>query len=328
MTRRYALILGAALLTALAALLLCPLAGPTPVSLANALAGLSPDAEILFRARVPRVILALLAGGALAAAGVLFQALLRDALATPDTLGVSSGASLGAVMAICFGWADSARLPGLWLASLAGASIVLLLVVGLSSRGRQVSSFTLLLTGITINSVCVALMLFLQSVTSLGRSLAITRWLMGGIDSVEYQTLFWLALLLLPAAVLLMVRANDWNLLAIGDDWAAARGLNTRLTLRLGYAAGSVLAGAITALTGPIGFAGLIVPHALRMTIGPDHRLLLPASFLFGGAFLAVCDTLGRTLFAPSEIPVGVITALLGGPFFLYVLISRATIKD
>jgi iron complex transport system permease protein len=132
----------------------------------------------------------------------------------------------------------------------------------------------------------------------------------------------------LPAAALLIARANDWNLLAIGDDWAAARGLNTPLTLRIGYAAGSVLAGAITALTGPIGFAGLIVPHALRMTIGADHRLLLPASFLLGGAFLAVCDTLGRTLFAPSEIPVGVITALLGGPFFLYVLISRATIKD
>jgi iron complex transport system permease protein len=324
---RFSFILLAAAALWLAALVICPFMGPTPLNFREVTNPQSLAGQIFLLARLPRVVLALLAGGALATAGVLFQALMRDALATPDTLGVSSGASLGAVAAICFGWADTARLGGLWTASLAGAFLVLLIVVGLASSGRNFSSFTLLLAGITINSMCVALMLFLQSVTSLGRSLAITRWLMGGVDSVEYRTLALLALFVFPATALLFWRARDWNLLAVGRDWAAAKGLDATRRLRLGYAAGSVLAGSVTAITGPIGFAGLIVPHALRMLIGPDHRLLLPASFLIGGAFLAVCDTIGRTVFSPAELPVGVITALLGGPFFLWVLISRATIK-
>jgi iron complex transport system permease protein len=325
--RRFAVVLALSAGVAALALVLCPLVGPTAMDWRQVLVQGSMEHQIFWLARLPRVLLALLAGGALAMAGVLFQALMRDALATPDTLGVSSGASLGAVVAISLGWADTARLGGLWAASLSGAAAVLLLVVALASAGRRLSSFTLLLAGITINSMCVALMLFLQSVTTLGRSLAITRWLMGGVDAVEYGTLGLLALLILPAAAVLIWRAGDWNLLAVGQEWAMAKGLDTRTRLRLGYAAGSVLAGAVTAITGPIGFAGLIVPHALRMLIGPDHRLLLPASFLFGGAFLAVCDAIGRTLFAPAELPVGVITALLGGPFFLWVLASRATIK-
>jgi len=325
---RYATILGLCIFISIAVLIICPLIGPTPMDWSKISTEGTLEAQIFWFARLPRVLLALLAGGALASAGVLFQALMRDALATPDTLGVSSGASLGAVVAICFGWADTARLGGLWTASLLGAGIVLLIVVGLSSSGRNVSSFTLLLAGITINSMCVAIMLFLQSVTSLGRSLAITRWLMGSVDAVEYRTLGLLSLFVLPASMVLIWRSRDWNLLAVGQGWASAKGLDTRRSLRLGYAAGSILAGSVTAITGPIGFAGLIVPHALRMLIGPDHRILLPAAFLIGGAFLAICDTIGRTIFSPAELPVGVITALLGGPFFLWVLTSRATIRS
>jgi iron complex transport system permease protein len=319
---RPAPVLFAALLSFLAALALCPLIGSSEISLVQAWSGVSPDSEILFRARLPRVLLALLAGGALASAGVLFQALMRDALATPDTLGVSSGASLGAVTSICFGFES-----GVWPAALLGASLTLILVVALAGQNQRLSSFTLLLAGITINAMCVALMLFLQTVTTLGRSLAITRWLMGGIDSVEYSTLAVLAALTLPAAILLIARARAWNLLAVGADWAAAKGLDTKSNLRLGYGLGSLLAGAVTAVTGPIGFAGLIVPHLLRMSIGADHRLLLPCAFLFGGAFLAACDAAARTLFAPNELPAGVITALLGGPFFLWLLHSRSTMK-
>ncbi len=325
--KRFVSVLSVSLAVAVLALVLCPLVGPTEMDWSRISIEGSTEQQIFWLSRWPRGWRSLLAGGALAAAGVLFQALMRDALATPDTLGVSSGASLGAVLAISLGWADTARLGGLWTASLAGAGAVLLIVIGLASAGRKLSSFTLLLAGITINSMCVALMPFLQSVTTLGRSLAITRWLMGGVDAVEYGTLGMLALLVLPAVAVLVWRAGDWNLLAVGQEWASAKGLDTRARLRLGYAAGSVLAGGVTAITGPIGFAGLIVPHALRMLIGPDHRLLLPASFLLGGAFLAVCDTIGRTVFSPAELPVGVITALLGGPFFLWVLASRATIK-
>jgi iron complex transport system permease protein len=325
---RFTKVLLVSLLISLAALVLCPLIGPTAFDYPKIFEQGSLESQIFWLARLPRVLLALLAGGALASAGVLFQALMRDALATPDTLGVSSGASLGAVVAICFGLADSAHLGGLWAASLLGAGIVLAIVVGLSSSGRNLSSFTLLLAGITINSMCVAMMLFLQSVTTLGRSLAITRWLMGGVDAVEYRTLLLLSIFVLPSVGILIWRSKDWNLLAVGQDWAAAKGLDSRRSLRLGYAAGSVLAGAVTAITGPIGFAGLIVPHALRMILGPDHRILLPASFLLGGAFLAICDAIGRTVFAPAELPVGVITAMLGGPFFLWVLTSRATMKS
>ena len=311
----------AAALVAAAALL--PLVGPARVDLARAWAGLSPDYEILFKARLPRVLLALLAGGTLAAAGALFQALLRDALATPYTLGISSGASLGAVLAMSLGWEQVLGLPAVWAAAFGGAAAVLALVVAIASEGRRMSSFTLLLSGITINSICLALILLLQYLAGFTQSIAIVRWLMGGIEAVSYGTLAAVACAVLPVVGFLFWRAREWNLLAVGEEWAAARGVDTSRTLLAGYLAGSFVTGSITALTGPIGFVGLIVPHALRLKVGADHRLLIPCSFLAGAPFLALCDTLARTVAAPTEIPVGVITAMLGGPFFIWLLRSR-----
>lgn len=311
----------AAALVAAAALL--PLVGPARVDLARAWAGLSPDYEILFQARLPRVLLALLAGGTLAAAGALFQALLRDALATPYTLGISSGASLGAVLAMSLGWEQVLGLPAVWAAAFGGAAAVLALVVAIASEGRRMSSFTLLLSGITINSICLALILLLQYLAGFTQSIAIVRWLMGGIEAVSYGTLAAVACAVLPVVGFLFWRAREWNLLAVGEEWAAARGVDTSRTLLAGYLAGSFVTGSITALTGPIGFVGLIVPHALRLKVGADHRLLIPCSFLAGAPFLALCDTLARTVAAPTEIPVGVITAMLGGPFFIWLLRSR-----
>jgi iron complex transport system permease protein len=305
------------------ALLLLPLVGSAHISYARAFAGLSPDAEILFYARFPRVLLALLAGGALAVAGVLFQALLRDALATPYTLGVSSGASLGAVLAISLGWRQIAGLPGIWVAAFVGASAVLVLVLGIASEGRRMSSFTLLLAGVTVNSICLACILFLQYLADFGQSFAIVRWLLGGIEAVEYSTLAWLAGVVIAFLIYMLWRARDWNLLAVGEEWAAARGVSTSKLILSGYLAASIVAGSVTALTGPIGFVGLIVPHALRLRFGADHRLLIPCAFFLGAAFLAICDTLARTILAPTEVPVGVITAMLGGPFFIWVLRSK-----
>lgn len=316
-----ALVLSAIL--ALAALCLLPLIGSASIDYSRALAGESPDREILFYTRLPRVLLSLLAGGALGVAGVLFQALLRDALATPYTLGISSGASLGAVLAICFGFREIAHLPAVWIFSFAGSSLVLFLVMGLASEGRRLSSFTLLLAGVTINSICLAGVLFLQYIANFGQSFAIVRWLMGGIDAVDYSTLAWLAGGILPVLLLVFLRARDWNLLAVGEEWAAARGVAVPRLLLLGYLAGSFVTGSVTALTGPIGFVGLIVPHALRLRFGADHRLLIPCSFLIGAAFLALCDTVARTALAPTEIPVGVVTALLGGPFFIWLLRAK-----
>jgi iron complex transport system permease protein len=310
---------------AVAAVVLCvaPLIGSASISYGRALAGQSPDHEILFDTRIPRVLLAMLAGGALAVAGVLFQALLRDALATPYTLGISSGASLGAVVAICLGWRGVAGISGLWLCSFAGAALVLFLVLGIASEGRRMSSFTLLLAGISINTICLAAILGLQYTANFGQTFAIVRWLMGGLDAVEYSTLGWLALATLPAVGLVFARARDWNLMAVGEDWAAARGVHVSRLILTGYLLGSFVTGSVTALTGPIGFVGLIVPHALRLRLGADHRVLIPCSFLLGAAFLAFCDTLARTALAPTEVPVGVVTALLGGPFFIWLLRSK-----
>ncbi|HVX66766.1 MAG TPA: iron ABC transporter permease [Bryobacteraceae bacterium] len=308
---------------AVAALCLLPLVGSTSIDYQRAFSGLSPDHEILFVTRLPRVLLALIAGGALAVAGVLFQALLRDALATPYTLGVSSGASLGAVLAICLGWQQIGHLPAIWVAAFTGAALVLLLVVAIATEGRRMSSFTLLLAGVSVNTMCLAAILFLQYTSNFGQTFAIVRWMMGGIDAVEYSTLGWFTALLVPALALVMLRARDWNLMAVGEDWAAARGVAVSKLVFTGYLLGSLVAGSVTALTGPIGFVGLIVPHALRLRLGADHRLLMPCSFFAGAAFLAVCDTIARTALAPTEVPVGVITALLGGPFFIWLLRTK-----
>jgi len=300
-----------------------PLIGSSHIDYGRAFAGASPDHEILFYARIPRVILALLAGAGLSATGVLFQALLRDPLAEPYTLGISSGASFGAVLALCFGFTTIAGLPGVPLASTLGAGAVLLIVLGLAYEGRRISSFTLLLAGVTINSISLALILFLHNLSTFQQSFAITRWMMGGLDAIDYGSLVWLGAIVLLTCTLVCWRARDWNLLAVGEDWASTRGVaSSRLTV-IGYIAGSIMTGFSTALTGPIGFVGLIVPHALRLWLGADHRRLLPCSILLGAAFLAICDTVSRTILAPTEIPVGVITALIGGPSFIGLLRSK-----
>lgn len=321
--KRFWSVLLGALVVLLLTLLIAPTIGPSHISLSRAFEGLSPDHEIFFYARLPRVLMSMLSGAALAVAGVLFQALLRDALATPYTLGISSGASLGAVIAISFGVNQVFHLPAIWVCGFAGAAITLILVMAIASEGKRISSFTLLLTGVTINSICLALILFLQNATTFGRSLTIMRWLMGGIEAEDSGVLIWVAIIVIPTVLVIFWHWRDWNLLAIGDEWAATRGVSIRKAMLIGFFAGSLLTGTVTAFTGPIGFVGLIVPHALRIHMGSDHRLLLPASALLGAAFLVICDTVARTATAPTEIPVGVITAMLGGPFFIWLLRSK-----
>jgi iron complex transport system permease protein len=168
-----------------------------------------------------------------------------------------------------------------------------------------------------------AIIMFLHNLAGFSQSFAISRWLMGGLDAVEYSTLAWLTAIVVPVCIAVTLRARQWNLLAVGDDWAESRGVSATGLTAFGYIAGSILTGLVTALTGPIAFVGLIVPHALRLRFGADHRILMPSSLLAGGAFLALCDTIARTVMAPTEIPVGVLTALAGGPFFIWLLRSR-----
>jgi iron complex transport system permease protein len=317
--RRYWTAIGLSAALALAVLLLTPLVGSTKVDFGRVLAGQSPDYQVMVMLRVPRVLLAMIAGGALALTGTVFQSLLRDALADPYTLGVSSGASLGAVTAICFGWQQLT----VWTSAVCGAGVVMVLVLGIAGIGQRTSSLTLLLAGIAINSICSALILFVHSIAGFSQSFSIVRWLMGGISPPEYSTLGWLLLVIAPAVAVVIWRGAAWNLMTVGEEWAAARGVSVKLMLLTGYIAASVLTASVTALTGPIGFVGLIVPHALRMRVGADHRLLLPCSFLLGAAFLALCDALARVVLPPVDIPVSIITSLLGGPFFIWLLRTR-----
>lgn len=292
-----------------------PMIGSADLDLARAFEPGTRDHSILFDIRLPRVLLAALAGGALAVAGLLFQALVRDSLADPYTLGVSSGASLGAVAAIFFGLHQ-----GIGPAALGGATLVLLAVMAVSTTDRRMSPFTLLLAGVTANSINIALILLLHSLSDYGQSFTIVRWLMGGIEPTGFGTVGLLAALVLVVCGVVFSRAREWNLLAVGEEWAESRGVATAGLIRLGYLAGSLLTASVTCLTGPIGFIGWIVPHALRLRVGADHRLLIPCSFLLGAAFLTICDTVARTVLAPTEIPVGVITAATGGPLFLAML--------
>lgn len=319
---RAARILAAAALAAAAVAVLTPLAGPSHLDIARAFRGQWPDAQMYFGVRWPRTLLAMLSGGALALAGVLFQALLRDPLATPFTLGVSGGASFGAVLAIVFGAHMLWGLPSLWMGAALGALAVLALVVSIAAEGRRISSFTLLLAGVAVNSVVTSLIMLVHNLATVGQSFAIVHWLMGNIDPVDPATLAALAAIVLPLSAAVCARARHWNLMAVGEEWAAARGASPQRLLLAGYLAGGLLTAAVTAVTGPIGFVGLVVPHALRLRLGSDHRLLMPVSFLAGGAFLALCDTVARSLLS-VELPVSVVTALVGGPVFILLLRGR-----
>ena len=321
--RSWTIALLSSLIAMLASGLVAVVVGSHSLNFQHALQGLSPDREILVQLRIPRALLALWTGGALALSGVLFQALLRNPLATPYTIGVSGGASLGAVLAIFFGWSGIGHISAVSLAACVGSGAVLLLIVGISSDGGKMSSIGLLLAGVTIETMCGAAILLLSNLIGFLKSFSVTRWLMGGIDAPAYSTLLWLTVVLAPICGVVFWYSREWNLLAVGETWAATRGLSTSRLLLIGCVAGAILTGAVTALTGPIGFVGLIIPHAIRLWVGADHRILAPCSFLLGAAFVALCDVLSRTVLAPMEIPVGVITALLGGPFFIWMLRSR-----
>ena len=306
------------------AALLLPFVGPFGLNLERVRARQEPDWSILVQLRVSRTLLGLFAGGALSLAGTLFQAMLRDALATPYTLGISAGASLGAVVAIWLGWQQVAGIPAIWVAALVGAAIVLALVVGAALQQRRVSSFSLLQSGLAANSMCSALIIVIYGLVSTTKSFSITRWLIGSVDSVDYAALSGFVAVVVLAAAVVTRQAKSWNLMAVDPSWAATRGARvTQLTLS-GYGAGSLLTAATVALTGPIGFVGLVVPHLIRTRIAADHRVLMPCAFLGGGVLLAACDAIGRIVIAPSEIPAGAVMAILGGPYLIWVLRQRA----
>ena len=328
--------LGLALLffggAALCAITTAPLIGSTPISLRRAFSFSVPfsenaDAQIFFIARLPRTLAGALVGSTLASAGVVFQGLLRNPLATPFTLGISAGASLGAMLAITFapalGWFGASLAP---LASFTGSLLAVSVVFVLASaRHRGMSTEVLLLAGVTMNAFFSALILFVQYFADFAETFRILRWLMGDLDVSSYDPLIASLPLAIAAFIAFAWLARPLNLLSLGTDAAESRGLDAAHAQRVAFFSASVATGAAVSVAGPIGFIGIIVPHLVRLLVGADHRIVLPASALFGAAFLIACDAVARTVMAPLELPVGVITALVGGPFFLWLLVTRGS---
>ena len=306
-----------------AAAVLLPFVGPSPLDLSRVWAREAPDWSILVQLRLSRTLLGLFAGAALALGGCVFQAMLRDALATPYTLGVSTGASLGAVLAIALNWPAVGGVSAIWAGAIVGAACVLFFVLGTSVRQQEISPFGLLLAGVATNSVCSALILLVYGLSGMGTSFAIARWLIGSLDAIQYGPLVVFMGAVSVLAALIVRKARAWNLIAMGDQWAGTRGADVPRLMRFGYVSGSVLAALTVAVTGPIGFIGLVVPHLVRTRLTADARVLMPCAFFLGGVLLASCDALGRVVLAPAEIPAGAITACVGGPYLIWLVRRR-----
>jgi iron complex transport system permease protein len=275
---------------------------------------------ILLQIRLPRIILAALVGFALALGGVVFQALLRNPLADPFILGVSSGSAFGAIVGILLGFSLGVGVPAM---SFAGALSTLALLLSFGMKRIAMESSTILLTGVIINAFFSAMIMFFVSVRADAKLHSMLFWLYGDLSQTSYSHVYLIGAVLLVSSLLVYSFANRLNLLTAGEDSALRMGLDvakTKLALLLIV---SLMIGTVVAFSGLIGFVGLIVPHLARMVFGSDHRLLIPVAALGGASFLVMADTLARTLIAPSELPVGVLSAFMGAPFFLYLLVGK-----
>lgn len=276
------------------------------------------ERTILYSIRIPRVLLAGLVGAALSCAGVVFQALLRNPLADPYVLGVSGGAAVGAISAIVIGLGSLPfGIPGL---AFTGGLLSILLVWGLSGVTGDRRTDRMLLAGIIVNAFFSALIMFLVSTAGGEQIHSVVFWLMGDLAMAGERDI-WLAALFLAAGFAVMFfHARDLNILITGEGTALQLGIPVQRTRMILLVSASLVTGAAVSVSGVIGFVGLVVPHIVRMRFGSDHRLLLPASLLFGSAFLMAADTVARIVLAPAELPVGVITALCGAPYFAYLM--------
>ena len=295
--------------------------GSVHISLLRAIAdSASPDYAILMGARVPRVLMGATVGAVLAAAGVALQALVRNPLAEGGILGISGGGAFGAIVAMVL----CSRLPGVDeivpLAAFAAALVSTGAVYRLAQLDGRLEPFTLLLVGVIFNAFWGAAIMLVNSVVNFYFTHSIIFWLMGSFEAPTYREVAMVSLLGLAGFMVLIWHARDMNILSLGDGEAAELGVEVDGVRRAIFIATSVMIGAAVSVSGIISFVGLIVPHILRIAIGADHRLLLPASILAGAAFTVAADLLARTAIAPAELPVGAITALCGGPFFIYLL--------
>jgi iron complex transport system permease protein len=309
----------------------CALLGPVRLDLTHALQNIfssNPDSEILFRARLPRVLLGVAIGGGMASCGVVLQALLGNPLACPQMLGVSGGASLGGILGLIFfpNWllplaggllGEISWVP---LAAFLGALLSMLFVYRFSLFHGRLHPYHLLLSGVIFNSFIAAVIMFLNSIIDFYQAQGLLFWLMGSLSTRAYLTVAFIWAYIIVGFLWLWSNGLSLNLITLGEEAAMQLGVETGALQRQVFVASSLMIGAMVSVSGMIGFVGLMVPHVMRLIVGSDHRLLLPASFLAGGIFLCWADTLARILLAPAELPVGIITAFFGGPFFLFLL--------
>ena len=282
-----------------------------------------PAGLIIFRIRLPRILLAGLVGFCLSLGGVIFQALLRNPLADPFILGVSSGSAFGAIMGIVLGFHFALGVP---LMSFAGALMTIYLLMALGTKNIGMESSTILLTGVIINAFFVAIIMFFISTAADTRLHTMLFWLYGDLSQSRYGPLIVLAPVVFIASLILYSFARDLNLITAGEEAALQLGVEVEMTKKICLLVVSLIIGLIVAFSGLIGFVGLIVPHLGRMAFGSDHRLLIPVASLGGATFLIPADTLARTVVSPSELPVGVITAFMGAPFFIYLLKKKGSV--
>jgi iron complex transport system permease protein len=272
---------------------------------------------ILIEIRFPRVLTAALAGATLSLGGLVFQVLLRNPLAEPYILGVSGGGAVGAITGILLGLA---RFPGVSLTAFAGSTATLLVIIAISSGRRLINKESLLLSGVMVNAFCGAVILFLVSLVQDARLHTIMFWLMGDLSLAERGQAMVLAAVALPCFLLLWFLSNKMNLLLMGEETAKSAGVPVKAVTYLLLGATSLMVSATVCQSGLIGFVGLVIPHVLRLSAGPDNRVLVPACVLGGGAYMVLCDLLARVLPDQGELPVGVITALVGAPLFILLL--------
>ena len=273
--------------------------------------------QILLMIRLPRILLAVIVGAGLSVAGATFQALLRNPLAEPYVLGISSGGTVGAILALLSGIGLAQITTPLF--SFGGSLTVMVLVLALGKRRGFMDPHSLLLSGVMVGAFFNAIVLLVVAIFNQEMRTAFL-WLLGNLSNAEMSSLAIVGPLILFSSIALMTFGSAFNLIAMGDETAMTLGIDVTVVRRRAYLLASLITGLSVSMSGVIGFVGLLVPHACRLMLGPDHRLLMPASFLLGATFLVVCDLIARTLLAPSEIPVGAITAAVGAPLFVYLL--------
>jgi len=276
---------------------------------------------ILFDIRLPRIVLAFAVGGGLSVAGETFQAILMNPLAEPYILGISSGGAFGAVLSFLIG----ASFFVTQIFSFSGALIVIAIVFVLGKRFGELEPNTLLLTGVMVGAFLSALILIMISLLNESLRSAIF-WLMGNLSNASSGTSYYILIVTVIISLLLILNSNKYNILALGTETAQHLGVNTKFVRNYTYILSSILVGAIVSVSGVIGFVGLLIPHICRTVFGPDNRVVLPASFFAGAAFLIFADTFARVIISPAELPVGAITALFGAPVFIYLLRKKFTV--